>query len=84
MIWLDLQVDVSQRSAIACQVEIRSNQRRSQKSGDDAAFAIESFADLGSDAIGLRASFRELFRQGPNQVAVALQSYDLVLDDLGV
>ena len=84
MIWRYLQVDVARRSAITCQVEIRSSQRRLQKRSDDAAFAIESLADFGSDTIGVRASFREPFRKGSDHVAVALQSCNLVLDDLGL
>ena len=84
MIWLDLHIDVARRYAITCQVEDFSNERRSQKRGDDAAFAIESIIDLGSDAIGFRAPFREPFGQGSDHVAVVLQSCNLVLDDLGL
>ncbi|NIJ64097.1 hypothetical protein FHR20_001028 [Sphingomonas leidyi] len=57
-----LQVNVVWKFALACQIELRSDQRRSQERGDDTAFAVESLADFGSDAIGVRASFREPFR----------------------
>lgn len=62
MIRLDLQIDVARKYTVACQIEVRSNQRRSQKRGDDAAFAGESFANFGSDAIGVRASLRKPLR----------------------
>jgi len=84
VIRLDLQIDVARKSAVACQIEVRSNQRRSQRRGDDAAFAGESFADFGSDAIGVRASLRKPLRQGSDHVAVARQSCDLVSNDLGL
>lgn len=82
MIRLDLQIDVARKYAVACQIEVRSNQRRSQKRSDDAAFVGESFADFGSDAIGVRASLRKPLRQRSDHVAVALQSCDLVSNDL--
>jgi hypothetical protein len=82
VIWLDLQVDVAREFAITDQVELRSNQWRSQQRADDAAFAIESLVDLGSDAIGVRTFFREPVRQGSDYVAIARQSCNLVLDGL--